>query len=185
MDYISLLLWQTFWFFLPAFLGNLSPVIGKYIWKTPFKWRLDGGMKFRGQDLFGVNKSVGGVVSAIVGGGIAGLIVMQFGQNFGNSIITNTVGVEYIYLGMLMGFGAIAGDLLESFFKRRINIPAGQPLWFFDQTDFVAGAWISSWLFIPYYQSWQWFLFALIVTPPIHLGLNILAFKLKLKKVWW
>ena len=38
-----------------------------------------------------------------------------------------------------MGFGALTGDAIKSFFKRRVNIPPGVSWFPFDQIDYIIG----------------------------------------------
>ena len=48
--------------------------------------------------------------------------------------------VNFILLGALMGGGALVGDLVKSFIKRRLNVPPGKPWFPWDQLDWIAGA---------------------------------------------
>ena len=90
-----------------------------------------------------------------------------------------------IALGFLMGIGAVAGDAIESFFKRRANIKSGKPFIPFDQTDFVIGAYL---FVLPFYYSiitWQLFLSSLVMSFLLHIIVNHLAFYLKIRKEKW
>ena len=42
-------------------------------------------------------------------------------------------------LGLRFGIGAMAGDSIKSFFKRRTNIPPDEPWIPFDEVDFALG----------------------------------------------
>jgi CDP-2,3-bis-(O-geranylgeranyl)-sn-glycerol synthase len=46
-----------------------------------------------------------------------------------------------------MSFGAIFGDLIESFIKRRLKIPSGAPFTPRDQTDYIVGMIVFSYIF--------------------------------------
>jgi CDP-2,3-bis-(O-geranylgeranyl)-sn-glycerol synthase len=90
-------------------------------------------------------------------------------------------------------FGALLGDIVESFFKRRIGRDRGQDWIPFDQLDFIVGALvfsllISEFLYVTHLTSIQWFfvhitiwhvLMLLIVTPFIHITANVLFRKIK------
>jgi CDP-2,3-bis-(O-geranylgeranyl)-sn-glycerol synthase len=39
----------------------------------------------------------------------------------------------------MLGLGALLGDAIESFFKRRNNVPPGESWFPFDQTDYIIG----------------------------------------------
>jgi CDP-2,3-bis-(O-geranylgeranyl)-sn-glycerol synthase len=52
---------------------------------------------------------------------------------------------QWPVLGLLFGLGAMGGDSVKSFIKRRIGIPPGRPWVPFDQLDFVLGALALIW----------------------------------------
>ncbi|MBI3028400.1 MAG: CDP-archaeol synthase [Candidatus Rokubacteria bacterium] len=82
-----------------------------------------------------------------------------------------------------MGGGALAGDLGKSFFKRRLDIASGKPLFPFDQLDFVVGALaVASLWHLP---SVQHISAIILATPVLHLLTNTAAFFLGIKRVWW
>jgi CDP-2,3-bis-(O-geranylgeranyl)-sn-glycerol synthase len=85
--------------------------------------------------------------------------------------------------GFLMGVGAVLGDLLGAFLKRRLGIKPGDPLPIIDQLDFVFGALLFGSLVFP--LSLASVLLVVLVTPPIHLGTNYGAYLLGLKKTYW
>ncbi|RMD58557.1 CDP-archaeol synthase, partial [Candidatus Woesearchaeota archaeon] len=43
-------------------------------------------------------------------------------------------------IGFALGFGALLGDSVKSFFKRRMGIAPGKPWYIIDQLDYVIGA---------------------------------------------
>ncbi|MEK7524029.1 MAG: CDP-archaeol synthase, partial [Patescibacteria group bacterium] len=90
---------------------------------------------------------------------------------------------QLIFVGALLGAGALLGDLLKSFFKRRLNIPAGEPWVPFDQLDFVVGALVAVSLVYPL-PLWHT-VAVMILTVPLHFIVNLAAFAMGLKKVWW
>lgn len=47
---------------------------------------------------------------------------------------------RWLSLGLLLGLGAVSGDAVKSFFKRRLGIAPGRPWVPFDQLDFQVGA---------------------------------------------
>lgn len=78
-----------------------------------------------------------------------------------------------------MGFGALAGDAIESFFKRQSGIAAGNSWFPFDQTDYIVGGLAMS-LFV---SAWDTKLFLVVIFEyfGLHLFTSYLAFKMKLK----
>lgn len=178
-------------FFIPAYIANMAPVI---LWRTSWWKRIRGpvdfGYKIYGERLFGAHKTYFGLITAVLGGIFGGVLVF--------SILGNTMFDSLLIGGLLggvLGFGAILGDLIKSFVKRRIKIKPGQPWLFWDQIDFILGAWVAyemlSWSDLlgksySYLNVSIWtLLIGIVLTPILHLTANVVAFKLKWKDVWW
>jgi CDP-2,3-bis-(O-geranylgeranyl)-sn-glycerol synthase len=82
-----------------------------------------------------------------------------------------------------MSIGALTGDLVGSFIKRRIKLPRGRPAPLLDQLDFLAGALIIT---LPFHPLIPFHLFILLVlTPLIHFVANIFGYILRFKKEPW
>lgn len=97
--------------------------------------------------------------------------------------LLNYENISLLFYAFLFGLGALTGDLIKSFFKRRLSVKPGRPFFPFDQLDFVIGALI---FLAPFYiLPWQNLLVILIITPLLHFLTNLLGYLLKLKKVWW
>jgi CDP-2,3-bis-(O-geranylgeranyl)-sn-glycerol synthase len=188
----------TLVYFFPAYLANMFPVI---FLKTDFlkKYRKPLDMRYMlwGKRLLGENKTFYGIIMAVLGGSLGALISVTV--VVGIVPITGKIfspegwyvfyyAVCVMSIGGYIGLGAILGDVVKSFFKRRIGIASGKSLFLFDQIDFIIGAWLAI-LFlnqlILFNPDWTYFWIALIVTPFLHLGANLVAYLLKLKKVWW
>ena len=96
-----------------------------------------------------------------------------------------------VLFSLLIPLGALLGDLTGAFIKRRLGIAPGGLLPIVDQVDFVVGALVFSLpLALIGWQMgvtafWQVALTVLLITPPIHLFTNFLAYKVKLKKNPW
>lgn len=102
---------------------------------------------------------------------------------FSNISLINYDHINIILIGFLFGFGALFGDLTKSFFKRLIKIPAGSPWLLFDQLDFIIGSLFFTYYFL--YPPKGIILTIIIISPALHLLVNIIANKLKIKDVWW
>ncbi len=127
MSYIELLL-----FFLPAGVSNMSPVLANHIpflkeWKTP----LDFGEELKGRRILGTNKTWRGLVFGTLMGGLSAVIIYSF--------IDSPSSLQPFWTGCLLGFGALAGDAVESFLKRWRKIKSGDSWFLFDQSDYVIG----------------------------------------------
>ena len=88
-----------------------------------------------------------------------------------------------ILIGFLLGFGAILGDALGSFLKRRIGIGRGKPAPLLDQLDFLIMALILVSFVVE--LNWLFIVIAIILTLAIHLIANGCAYLLGLKDVWY
>jgi CDP-2,3-bis-(O-geranylgeranyl)-sn-glycerol synthase len=152
-------------FIFPAYCANAAPVLGGG--GKP----LDFGKKlFDGKRILGANKTFSGFLFGLaIGVAVGAVDCIAF-------------GFPWLF-AFLTPLGALLGDLAGAFLKRRLNIAPGGLLPVVDQIDFVVGALAFS---LPLMiVSWQLALTVLLITPPIHLFTNYLAYKLKLKKNPW
>lgn len=162
---IALLILEALKFIFPAYCANGAPVLAGG--GPP----LDFGKNFLdGKRIFGKNKTFRGFFFGWVIGILVGL-------------------VEYVLFGypllfsVLSPLGALIGDLAGAFLKRRLNIAPGGLLPIIDQVDFVVGALLFSLPLSMVY--WELAVAVVLITPPIHLFTNFLAYKLKLKNNPW
>jgi len=171
MDLAQLII-EALKFIFPAYCANAMPVI------VGGGLPMDFGRNFAdGRPVFGKNKTFRGFFSGLVAGTVAGLAESAvFGTRF-----------FPVWLGVLLSLGALLGDLLGAFLKRRIGLAPGELLPVVDQIDFIAGALLLSLPVSLSLPSWSWELVvaALIITLPVHLLTNLAAYKLKLKSKPW
>jgi CDP-2,3-bis-(O-geranylgeranyl)-sn-glycerol synthase len=162
---IGLLFIEAMKFIFPAYCANAAPVLGGGGRAMDF-----GKNFFDGKRIFGAHKTYRGFFfGLIVGSGVGAIECLLFGYPWLFSI--------------LAPLGALLGDLAGAFLKRRLSIAPGGLLPIVDQVDFVAGALLFS---LPLtIIDWPLAAVVLLVTPPIHLFTNFVAFKLKLKKNPW
>ena len=159
----------------PAFLSRFNFL------KIP----IDNGIKFRNKPLLGKNKTYKGLIGGIVFSIIITLIqyyLYNLGYFHSISLIDYNL-INPILLGFLMGFGAMFGDLVESFFKRQINIKPGKPLYFLDQTDWIIGS--TFFLMLVYVPDLLTFLVTLLLGFILHLLVKNMGYYLKLEKSRW
>ncbi len=111
----------------------MSPVLAARLpllknWKTP----LDMGKSVDGHRLLGANKTWRGLLfGALMAAITAGIIyrILEDGNGLAAAML----------VGGLMGFGALIGDAVESYFKRRRGVKPGEAWFPFDQTDYIIG----------------------------------------------
>lgn len=149
----------------PSYVANAAPLL--FGGGTP----LDGGRNFvDGKRVFGAHKTVRGFFAGVTAGTMIGLA---------ESIADGNL----LLGGFMIALGAVLGDLLGAFVKRRLNMKPGSPFPVVDQLDFVLGGLLLGSFFFP--MSWTAILLVVLITPPIHLGTNLGAYLLGIKKTYW
>jgi CDP-2,3-bis-(O-geranylgeranyl)-sn-glycerol synthase len=133
---------QVLYFFLPAYLANMSPVLLKP-WFRALARPIDGGRTFRGKRVLGDHKTWRGLLA----GAIAGVLTYELQRVVYEAGLVGELALfDYsrhpVTPGLLMGFGAGIGDSVKSFFKRRVGIEPGASWPVFDQLDFFLGAYL-------------------------------------------
>jgi len=169
---------QSFWFLLPAAVANMSPTLFKKI--NFLNYPIDFNKKTNGRPILGSNKTFRGFFF-----GTLMAILIIFIQKLLYPYMINYTIVDYstnaiFLLGFLLGFGALAGDSIESFFKRRANINPGSPWIPFDQLDWVIGSLLLALIYveIPFSIS----LTCIILFGLLHPTINLVGHFLKLQK---
>lgn len=175
------------YFMLPAYVANLSGLA--FGGGTP----VDGGKECKdGRRFIGNGVTWKGFINGTILGTIVGGILGIIGSFYGDlNVLTSGVIALPVYgsiiggltLGFLMAFGALLGDLVGSFIKRRMGLQSGEPAPIMDQLDFVAGALILSLLVVKI--SWEFFIIIAVLTLILHLGSNMIAYLLGIKDVWY
>jgi len=148
-----------FYFILPAYFTNMTPPLAKKAGILKFLDReVDFGKTYEGFSIFGAHKTWRGVILGI----LVGMVVVwlqvwlyQFSlireiSLFDYTNINFRVGGWFVegrwvgssLFGFLISSGAVLGDLLFSFLKRRLKMKPGQRWLPFDQTDYIIGAFL-------------------------------------------
>ena len=163
---IVLLIVEALKFVFPAYCANGTPVL------AGGGAKMDFGKNFiDGKRIFGNNKTFRGFFFGWAIGILVGSI---------EHVVFPEFPVLFIVLTPL---GALLGDLAGAFLKRRLGIAPGGLLPIVDQIDFVVGALVFALPLMIVY--WQLAVTVLLITPPIHLFTNFLAYKMKLKRHPW
>lgn len=157
----------------PAYCANATPVIAGGGFPLDF-----GKMFVDGKPILGKNKTIRGFFTGLAMGTAVGFIESLF---FSGSIFFNYPPT----IGFFLSLGALFGDLIVSFVKRRLGFASGDLLPFFDQTSFVIGAILFSLPVSINLLSIEIVITILLITPPIHLLTNFVAYKLGLKSNPW
>jgi CDP-2,3-bis-(O-geranylgeranyl)-sn-glycerol synthase len=122
---------ELLYFMAPAYVANMAPPFVRYWkgWNRPISRRW-----------LGSHKTVLGF-----GAGVLGAVLVAFLQSrldWGRTIAPYD---HWLDLGVRMGAGAMLGDSVKSFFKRRRRVAPGATWIPFDQLDFVLGALLFVW----------------------------------------
>lgn len=134
----------AFLVFLPVGLANMAPVIASRLplikyWNTP----LDMGKHYKGNRVFGDHKTWRGLISGVLAAMLAGFALHALSGVFES----NSLALVLAATGSA-GFGALAGDAVESFFKRRRSVDSGSKWFPFDQIDYIIGGLVFYYPFI-------------------------------------
>ncbi len=179
---------QALWFFLPAFVANPSAVL----WGggTP----MDFGRKARdGERILGDGKTWRGLVGGTLSGAVLGLILtLPFDVFSPGSTWSFGPPVEAFLASALLAFGAMLGDVVGAFIKRRRHLNRGAKAPGLDQYDFVVGALLLS-LLVPAWSvprfffgdAWFGLLAIIVITPALHRTVNIIGYRMGKKHEPW
>lgn len=170
------------WIMIPAYIpNNIAVLVGG---GPP----IDGGREWGGARLLGDGKTWRGTIGGILGGMIVAML-----QNAFNGPVSIVLGVQLpvFSLAIVAAFpvGALLGDMLASFLKRRTGRERGAAFPGVDQLDFVALALLmglaldSGWMFAVFDTTLL--IIVLVMTPILHVLTNGIAYVLGLKQEPW
>jgi len=160
-------------FLLPIYVTNASAMV--FGGKTP----LDLNIIWRdGRPILGKGKTFQGTFFGVFFGTLTALLLwaifpLQTAEMTGN----------FVAFGFLISLGAVIGDLVKSFIKRRLGKKSGEEFLLADQLDFVIGALVFGWVFFA--PTALQILVMILATIVVHRIANWIAFKTKLKTVPW
>ena len=160
---------QVLYFMAPAYVANMLPPFLAHWrgWNPPISRRW-----------LGSHKTVLGATA-----GVLGAVATTFLQ----SLIGWPAGLSpdrgWLDLGVRFGTGAMAGDAVKSFFKRRAGIAPGQRWIPFDQVDFVVGALLLVW---PVTGLSRWDVPVILVISAVgHVAVNHAGYWLGVRQTRW
>lgn len=173
---------KVIWVLLPAYtpnnfavlLGGLKPMdFGKYF--------IDG------RRILGDGKTISGFFGGILGGIFIANVQRVLEMYFNINIFASLPYSEFFYLVLAFTFGSMIGDSIGSFFKRRLGFERGKSFPILDQLTFLLFALAFASLTKAFWKLFGFLeiVLALFITPILHLAINLLAYKMKLKEVPW
>ena len=179
---------QALWFFLPAYLANPMAVL--FGGGQP----IDLGRSLGdGERIFGDGKTWRGLLGGTASGAVLGLFLSLPSQVF-DPASSWSFGppLQALAASGLLASGALFGDLVGAFIKRRMHRPRGAKAPGLDQYDFVVGALLVSLVFpswsVPRFFSGDALLGLLaiiVITPALHRAVNLLGYRMGKKHEPW
>lgn len=171
-----------------VFSGLLLVLCIKKKWLTQLDTPLDRGVTWRGKPLFGRNKTFRGLLVHSVGAVSATILLWLLQPSM--EWIAPLYASNPIVLGIVFALAYSAGELMNSFVKRRLNVsPGSRTEWshtsrrlqhFFDTSDGIIVVGVVLWAV--YQVPWQLALTAVILACGVHLLIDLLMQSLGLKK---
>lgn len=157
-------------YFVPPMVANASPLL------VSGSHPIDRGRLFiDGRPLLGPGKTVEGFVTGVLMALFSSMLVSVF------------VGDEYfVPYGFIGGVVGLLGDMVASFFKRRLGLRRGDPLPIVDQLDFAFSASLFYWLVDPGFVSRPVFIvYGFVIILALHIVTNNIAYYMGVKDRRW
>lgn len=175
------------YFFLPAYFTNMTPPLARKANLFNFLDKdVDFGKKFLDQPILGSHKSWRGAILGIGVGFLTALVqsyLYQFPAIQRISLFVDYKQINIFLFGFLISAGAVFGDLLFAFIKRRLRMPSGARFIPFDQINYVIG---SAIFLTPILKidiiNW---ITLFILTFLLHIIVNRIGYYLKLNRAKW
>ena len=173
--HVLTLISEGFFWFLPAGIANMVPVIAAKIpvlkhWDAP----VDGKKTWLNRRILGDHKTWRGLCV-----GVLAAIITAYIQHHYFSKILPFPYLNPFLVGFLQGVGALGGDMVKSFFKRHMNIHSGKTWFPWDQLDYILGGFIAISLIIQ--PAPDLLIATAIIYFILHLTISFLGYKLKFK----
>jgi CDP-2,3-bis-(O-geranylgeranyl)-sn-glycerol synthase len=168
----------SFWieiglFLLPIYVANASAMV--FGGGTPLD--LDG-RAWDKRPWLGKGKTFKGTFFGVFFGTMTALVLSAMFP-----VQTAAMVPNFVLFGFLISCGALFGDIVESFFKRRLGFESGREWVLADQMDFIVGALFFGWFFFK--PTLAQIIAILVISLVMHRAANWIAFKAKLKTVPW
>lgn len=165
--------------FAPAFVANAMPIIAARIpwldrWNSPIDERH-----------FGAHKTWRGLATGMAAAVIVALLQYALGSTppFAALTLFRESVAQSVLIGVLLGAGALGGDLAKSFAKRALKRPPGSPWIPWDAVDYMIGALLFLWpVYFPHPLG---AVFLLILGPALSRIANLGSYMIGWKKVWY
>jgi CDP-2,3-bis-(O-geranylgeranyl)-sn-glycerol synthase len=190
MEFDFVFVISCLYFFLPAYLANMTPPLVRNAKIFDFlAVPVDFGGSWRGKRIFGDHKTWRGVAGAIiVGMGVALLQWWLYKFNWAVELsLLDYKSVNLWTFSLLFAGGAVAGDLVAAFIKRRMALAPGASFIPWDQTNYVIGSFVFLGRYVGRYLTGDLLVWGtvFVMTFFIHLLFNRFGYDVGLHKAKW
>ena len=154
---------------LPAYVANMASPFAKFWpgWNRPISRRW-----------LGDHKTIVGFLLGVAAG-----VLTSYLQSHISWSPHSLEPSSRIAVGWAQGVGAMSGDVVKSFFKRRVGIAPGRPWLPADQLDFILGAMLLGW---PWLQMRPLDVALILAfTFVAHIVVDHIAFRLGIRDAKW
>ena len=179
-------LWLPFVLTLPAYVANPLAVL----WGGGAP--MDGGKLWRdGRRALGDGKTWRGFYGGALSGLALGVVLVAV---LGTKLAAPTFEpIRHVIAFAAMSFGALAGDILGAFVKRRRGLERGAKAPGLDQYDFLIGAFLFLAVVDPGFLAATYvagdrvwgLLLVILITPALHRAVNLIGYRMGKKKEPW
>ena len=194
---IGMIFLSAFWIMVPAYIPN--PAAALLGGGTPIDF---GKCAKDGRRIFGDGKTWRGLIGGIIVGIVFGLFQMFLYYTFNLTFLPE----HSLWTIIPLSIGALLGDLIKSYFKRRLGKERGSKWPIADMYDMVVGSLALMVIVLLLSSGTAWFVENLVdplgmlsplvfglavlvaifvVSPLMHRGTNVIAYMVKLKDVPW
>lgn len=167
---------QAIWLGLPGAMANLTPPIATRLFPA-FYYPLDFNKKIRGKRVLGYQKTFRGVMTGLIFAAITFALQIFYLNYHSDSFLTSiqpSLTKLPISYGLYIGLGALGGDVIKSFFKRRQGRKPGSPWFPYDQTSWIFGILVMQNLFFS--LNIRFIVMTIIMGLIFHFTVKILAY---------
>ncbi len=177
---------ESLYLFLPAFVANMAPVVARWLNSFPkLAVPIDGSTPETVRPIFGTHKTYRGLVVGLFSGIVAAFLqklLADYSMSIREITLFPFANWNFLWWGLLLSGGALGGDLVKSFVKRRMGISAGARWVPWDQLDQVFGGILFG--SFAYSFSLENVLALIVLTPPLVLAINFLGYIVHVKENW-
>ncbi|WP_049921440.1 CDP-2,3-bis-(O-geranylgeranyl)-sn-glycerol synthase [Halopiger djelfimassiliensis] len=172
----------AFWAMLPAYVPNNAAVLGGG--GRP----IDGGRTWGDKRVLGDGKTWRGTAAGIAAGVVLAAVLTVIEPTVSDALGFDVPAFEPL-AALGLAAGAMLGDILASFLKRRSGRQRGAMFPGLDQLDFVVVSLpLTALLATEWFRTWftlDVILVVVVLTPVLHVTTNMIAYKLGLKNEPW